>query len=245
MLYRCATIGIIAFWLVMMGMLVRLETHPEATDILDVPVSYVARIMFKNGQRSLLNVRQENNQIGSFSLHPSITGSSSRALDFSGTLALQLPVGAAQRLNFHGVLDMDIAMRIVDFHLEVNMQEPHYHITADGDVARKTVTFEIRERNHVIASQTLPLDAAALGPALSQNFGIPGNALTPGPGGIAPPAVTAREAQITMHSEQLQVYEVSVGEVTNPLVRFYVTQLGQVVLAKTNFGFTLSAEDSE
>src|SRR5271169_3259170 len=110
MLYRLATVGIAVFWLVMMGLLVRLETHPGQTDILDVPVSYVTRIMFKHGQQSILTVREEEKSVGTVAVRPLVTGSDARSLDFSGTLSLQFPLGAQDRVNFNGVLDLDKAL---------------------------------------------------------------------------------------------------------------------------------------
>jgi hypothetical protein len=236
--------GIIAFWLVMMGLLVRLETHPEGTDILDVPVSYVERIMFKHGQQSLLTAYEADKPIGTISLRPSVTGSDGRLIDFSGALSMQMPLTAArQRFNFDGAMDLDIGLRMLDFHVELNLQSPHYHLTAKGDVPHKVLTYEIHEGNQLVTSQMLPMDAAGLGPALAQDLGLPANALPViAPGSISPPSVTAREAHITLHGEQLQVYQVTIREGASPVADIYVTQLGQIILATTNFGYTLSAE---
>jgi hypothetical protein len=246
MLYRFAMIGVVGFWLVMMGMLVRLETHPETTDILDVPISYVARIMFNHGQHSLLAVREEGKPIGFVSLHPSVTGSNGRALDFSGALSMQLPLAARQHYNFSGTVDMDGTLRVLDFHVNLTIQETHCRLAVTGDSARKTLACEVTQGGQRIFSQTLPMDAAALGPALLQNMGMDANmfnALPISAGGISLPSVTAREAQITLHGEKLEVYQVTVREGTAELADFYMTQLGQVVLAKTNFGYTLATED--
>jgi len=244
MLYRLASIGIIAFWLVMIGMLVRLETQPETTDILDVPVSYVLRVIFEHAQPSLLTAREEEAPIGTVSLRPFITPSGGRSLDFSGALLTQLAVGGRQRFNFKGGIDMDIALRVLDFRLDLSMeQQPHYHLTLKGDVAREILTFEVRDGNLLVASQMLPMDATVLGPVLLQHLGLDTTALPFIPGNISPPTLAARETQITLQGEQLEVYRVTVREGTALTADFYVTQLGQIVLAKTNFGYTLSAED--
>ena len=246
MLYRLAMIGIVAFWMVMMGMLVRLETHPETTDILEVPVSYVTRIMFKHGEHSLLTVREEGKSVGAVSLRPSITGPDGRSLDFSGAVSIELPLGGRQRFNFNGNMDMDRELRVLDFHVDLAVPDQHFHLNAQGDTARKILTYQVSQGGRQSAPQTLPLDAAAFGPALLQALGQEANAplaLPISPGAIAPPTVTARETQITLHGEQLQVYQVTIREGTALAADFYVTQLGQVVLAKTNFGYSLSAED--
>jgi hypothetical protein len=239
MLYRAATFAIVAFWLVMMGLLVRLETRPEATDILDVPVSYVIRIMFKNSQeaQSLLAVTDGAKSIGTISLRPMTTGSEARTLDFSGTLSIP------QRFNFSGAIDMDAALKIRDFHLDASIRKPQYTLKASGDTALGRLSYEVRVDGVLTATQTLPMDPAALVPALAQNLGLNPHALPIAPSGVSTPAITAREAQITLRGEQLQVYEVAVSEGTVPIITFYITQMGQIILAKTNFGYTLSAED--
>ncbi len=85
MLYRLAMIGIVAFWLVMMALLVRLETHPEETDILNVPVSYVMRIMFSTASNRCSPSRWQQDHRHRFT--PAFDhGSNGRALDFSGSL---------------------------------------------------------------------------------------------------------------------------------------------------------------
>jgi hypothetical protein len=243
MLYRAAMIGIIAFWLVMMGLLVRLETHPEATDILDVPVSYVMRLLFKHGQISLLTVSDQTKAIGDVSLRPLTTGSDGRSLNFSGTLTIQLPTAAAQRFNFYGVMDMDAALQVRDFHVDLSVRESRWHLSVNGDATRKILTYEASIGDQRTTSQTLPMDASALSAALGQNLGLDLHALPITPANITPPAITARETEIALRGEQLEVYEVTVTEGTTPMIDFYVTQLGQVVLAKTSFGYNLAAEE--
>jgi hypothetical protein len=237
MLYRAAAFAIVAFWLVMMGLLVRLETHPEATDILDVPVSYVMRIMFKHGQESLLTVSDGTRPVGSVALRPVTSGSDGRSLDFSGTMSVP------QRFSFSGVMDMDGALRVRDFHLDASLMKPRYTLKAAGDTAAKRLTFELRLDGLLRASQTLPLDTAALGSALAQDLGLDPHALPISSAAVSPPSISAREARITLRGEQLEVYEVTVTEGTVELMSFYFTQLGQIILAKSSFGYSLTAED--
>jgi hypothetical protein len=243
MLYRLATLGIIAFWLVMMALLVRLETHPEQTDILDVPVSYVMRIMFKHGQLSRLTVTDAGKSIGTISLRPITTGSGTRSLDISGLLYIPTPMAARRRINFHGIVDLDMALTALDFQASLELPESQFHLGVKGDMARNVLSYDAREGTAIVASQTLPMDAAAIIPALSQNLGLAPNTLPAFTGGVSPPEVTARETQIKLGGEQLQVYEIAVREGGAPVGEIYVSQLGQIVLANTNFGYTLTAED--
>jgi hypothetical protein len=242
MLYRAAITGIIAFWLVMMFQLVRLETHPETTNILDVPVPYVMRLLLRHKQLSFLTIRDDSKQLGTLYLRPVTTGSDSRTLNFSGGISVDLPSGPAPRLNFTGVIDMDGALNIRDFRSDFSVLKPSFRLSLKGDSARNTLTWQTQFGDHPSAPpQTLPMDAAGLTSTLTKDLGLH-TPLPIDPTGITPPTVTAREAQITLVGDQVEVYEVDVTEGTTPVIEFYVTQLGQIVSAKTNFGYNLSVE---
>ena len=237
MLYRAAMIGITGFWLVMMALLIRLETHPEDSDILAVPVPYVMRMMFRNGQSSLLNVREGTTDIGTLQFRPSMTGSNGRMVDFSGSLALP----GQPAFSYSGEVQMDSLMRMRNFHVAAAMREPHYHLSLVGDAASDTLRYETRLGDRVTGAQTLPMEPGAVERALAQNLGLDQRLLPVNVGGVAPPVVTAREARIALRSGTLQVYQVTVAEGTAPVLDFYVTQLGQIVRANTSFGCTLDA----
>jgi hypothetical protein len=101
-----------------------------------------------------------------------------------------------------------------------------------------------RDGNRITAAQTLPLDARHLTPQLLQTAGLPPGAFAAFPTtGLPQTSVTARETRITIHAEQVQVYEIQVTQSQSDLMDIYVTQLGQVVMARTNFGYTFAMED--
>jgi hypothetical protein len=243
MLYRIAAVAIIAFWLVMMTLLVRLETHPEETDILDVPVSYVLRVMLKHGQESLLSVRDGDKDLGTISVRPSITGSNARSIRLAGTLSLEMPMAARQRFNFNAAVDMDAALHATGFRLGLAMQLPNFHLSAQGDLIRNTIAYQLLSNGQQIGSQSLPMTASAIEPVLVQYLG-PGAAAIPlSSGNGPPPTVTAREAQFTWRGQQLQVYQMTIRDGSAAIADIYVTQLGQIIQVNTNFGYTFAAED--
>jgi len=244
MLYRTATVAIIAFWLIMMGLLVRLETHPEATDILDVPVSYVTRLIFRHGQTSFLTVQDQSKEVGTVFLRPSITGTNGRTLNFSGAFTAQVPAAQATTNSVHltGAIDMDAALRVRDFHADLSLSQPPCHLILKGDMVLNTLTYQVKVGNQVVAAQTVPITAAGLDALVAQNLG-PHVPIHIDPSAISTPAIAAREAEIHLHGEQLEVYQVTVSEGASPIIDIYVTQLGQIVSARTSFGYTLEAED--
>jgi len=240
MLYRAAMVGIIAFWLVMMVLLVRIETHPESTDILDVPVSFVMRLIFRHSQTSFLNVLDGDRRVGMFFLRPATTGSDGRTLNFSGDLTIPLPSAPGQRVNFGGAVVMDAALKVQNFRADFSTHQPPVHLHLKGDGIRRTLTFDMDIAGQPQVSRTVPMDG--LVPMISQSLSLPN---LPGitAGDVIPPAVTAREAQITLRGEQLEVYQVTIAEGTAATIDLYVTQLGQIVSATTSFGYSLTAEE--
>jgi hypothetical protein len=241
MFYRALTLSIVAFWAVMMVQLVRIETHPETTDILNVPVSFVIGVMFRYAPLSLLNIRDGSKQIGSLEIRPSTTVPNGRTLNISGSL--QLP--GQDPFNFDGAMKMDTTSRLQSFRLAVANRRQNYHVLITGDMAQRALHYETRMGDQLIASESLPMEPAALERTLAQDLGLDPRMIAMEAGGIAAPDITARETQLTLRSGELQVYEVIVTEGGAPLLDLYMTQLGQIVLAKTSFGYTLGAEDWE
>jgi hypothetical protein len=188
-------------------------------------------------------VRDETKQIGTIYLRPITTGTDSRSLNFSGTLTLQLPTATAERFNFNGSIDMDAALRLRDFHADLSIRQPQCHLSLTGDAARNTLAYSLRIGTQQAASQIVPMDSS-LSTVFAKYPGI--QAFLPvAPTSVSSPSVSAREAQISWHGEQMEVYQVTVTEAASPVADFYVTQLGQVISAKTNFGYTLAAEEGE
>jgi hypothetical protein len=139
-------------------------------------------------------------------------------------------------------------LRVRDFHIDITTRPQVYHLGVQGDTARNTLTYEWSRGDQQTTPQTLPMDAPALSRALAQTLGVDLRSLPIDPSiiaapSIAAPAITARETQIALRGELLEVYEVTVNEGAAPMLDFYVTELGQIVVVKTNFGYNLAAED--
>jgi hypothetical protein len=109
-------------------------------------------------------------------------------------------------------------------------------------MALNNLSYQLRVGNQLVASQTVPISDAGLNAVATQNLGthLPVHI---DPSSITMPAMTAREAQIAVHGEQLEVYQLTVSEGGSPVIDVYVTQLGQVISAKTSFGYSLEAEE--
>ena len=114
MFYRALTVGIVAFWLLMMGLLLHVELSSGEGEMLPVPVDYVWRLIFLHEQPSDLVLYSQRQRIGNFHLQPRHlpTGTNGlsgpvRLLNGSGGLALNLPGLSGQNLTVRGTLEMD------------------------------------------------------------------------------------------------------------------------------------------
>lgn len=244
--YRLAMFGIAVFWMVMTGLLIRLEVRPDKSTILNVPVSYVMRVMFKNGQPSALALRDQTDRaVGSVSLRPHITAEGQRVLDFAANIAVELPMMARQRLNLSGTMAMDKALQVQDFTAELIVQHPPMRLDLQGDPGKRLLHYQLYEQGKLTDHQTLPLEMSAIVPALLQGFGAPfdASALPLVQGNLTAPSLFSRETYIPFHGEQLDVFQLSLQEGSTKFMDIYVSQLGQIIMAHSSFGYSLTSQD--
>ena len=204
------------------------------------------RIMFKNAQPSALALRDENDRpIGTVSLRPHITPENLRVLEFSANFAVQLPTTPRQRLNLSGTMAMDKALQVQDFSAQMVMEQPPIRLTVQGDVARRILNYQLYEGGRLTTHQALPLEISAIVPAVLQGFGVPfdASALPMVQGNLASPGLSSKETSIAFHGEQLDVFQISLHEGDTGLADIYVSQLGQVIMAHSNFGYSLTSQD--
>jgi len=240
---RIFTILIIAFWLVMTGILVRMQVSPRESELLQVPVGLVLKLMFSHGLDSEMSIYIDQQRSGTLSLRPKINEKDqSRTLDFDSNLWLKLPGFDHQRYHFEGTAWMNRALEMKRMLLKFNMPAPpttmtatldeemqlHYEVTLNGQTDRETIPLDQETPNTI-------LSALNLDPSVVHQF----------QGGINTPTVSARENQITLHNEAVDVYELTVKEGDLEVANIYVSQLGQVLLVKTVFGYTLRAAGLE
>jgi len=243
MVSRILAIAIVAFWLVMTGLLVRLEISPEKSAVLNVPVSHVLKLIFMHGQRSVLNIKENGNQAGTVALHPSSPTSDRRSLEFLGSMTVRLPMLAPQRFAWNGEVNLDRALRTQDFTFELSSRQSNaYRVVLTGSAAERAVRYELHENGQLVGKGKVPLDEN-IAPMTLQQLGFDPNVLANLRKNVSPPAVTARQAELRVRDEKIDVYQVTIRQGNTAMADIFVSQLGQVLMAKTPFGYTLSAED--
>lgn len=243
MLPRISAALIIVFWLVMSALLVRLEISPERSRLLDVPVSHVVRLMLDREQQSLLTITESEGLAGTLLIRP-VNTVGGGGFEFSGSMSIRLPMWNAQRVSWNGGVDLDKRLNTQGFHADLALRNPPYRFVLNSRTAEQTVSYEVREGDQLLTRGAVPMDSTKA-PAALQGLGVDVSgllALQKNFAGNAAPVFTAKQAELPAKGERLDVYQVTMRQGDTTLADIFVSQLGQVLLVKTTFGYTLSAE---
>lgn len=244
--YRIFAALIVGFWLVMSALLFRLEVHPEKSTLLDVPVSHVLKLMFVQAQPSNLNIVVGGQHMGSLSIRPNTTADKqTRSVAFAGNLSLQLPMMSRQRVAWDGTLDLDRAFEMTALKFSVLVRESGYTTEFIIDPRAHRVSYRMLQRGRFITQSSLPLDSDGASSALLQ-LGIDPTILAnlrENFASLASPTMTAKQSELKIRNEKIDAYQLTVRQGDAVIADIYVSQLGQILLAKTPLGFTLSSED--
>jgi hypothetical protein len=241
MLARLSAGLIIGFWLVMTALLIRLEIHPDQSRVLDVPVSHVLRLIFDHDQQSLLSVKENDLPVGVVSLRPSTASDGSHSLDCTGNLTLHLPMTDRQRLSWNATVDMDRKLATREFKLDLAIREPAYRIAISGKTEERAIHYEVQESGKVLSSGTFSLDGSDTA-AMLQQMGISADLLRNAQANFASPTVVAKQTELLIKGETIEVYQITVRQGGTAVADLYITQLGQVLMVNTPFGYHLATE---
>lgn len=256
MLPRLAAFTIVIFWFVMTLLLVRNEISPEASRLREVPVAHVLKLLYLHEQPSDLTVYNGPTSIGHVRLHPRLDGNpNNRLLDLSGDLQLALSPSDRGRFNWLGHLEMTPEFAIRNSRWALTVLEPGY-LRAEIETSErsKAAHYVLRTRDaiagsgrpadRVISEGDLPTDQAGLeGLAKQLNLGANLDALTKQGAAQGTPAFRARQSSLKWRGERTETYLVTVEQNGQQLIEAHISQLGQVLLARTALGYTLRSSD--
>ena len=126
--HRAAAAAIVLFWLVMTGLLVRMQCFPGASDLLPVPVDHLFQLMFRHEQASDLIFFQNRERIGNFQIQPHRfppgTGTARNQLAITGFMDLHLPGVDAHHMTLRGVFELDDQDAVRRFELTATLPQP-------------------------------------------------------------------------------------------------------------------------
>jgi hypothetical protein len=247
MIPRIATALIVAFWLIMTTLLVRMEIAPERSRILAVPVSHVMKLVFRHGQTSVLTINQNGRPIGRLTLDPSQLDHAGPArVGINGTSWINVPDAARVRIGWEGRIELDDALSFKGAQFAIDMwskTDPlrlqieaaggraEYSITADG-IELDRGAFDLTEEGLRDCLRQLGTDPALLGPVSMMDNGSAWPAV----------AVAARESSLKIRGESVNGYVVTVSVSGATFGEAWFTQLGQLLMVRTPFGFGLGSD---
>lgn len=240
---RIAAALIIGFWLVMSTLLFRLEVQPEKSAVLNVPVAHVLKLMFVQAQASSLNILEGDQPIGNLSIRPRVfPGKNERSLEFAGNVALRLPLMERQRVMCDGVVQLDRDFNVRGLTFGVLIRDTGYKTIVTVDPRAHRVSYEIKDHDVSIDHASFPLDDIGTGAALHR-LGVDMGAIATLQANLAAPTITAKQSELKIRSAKIDAYQLTVRQGDSVLADIYVSQLGQILMARTLFGYTFSSDD--
>lgn len=263
MLQRFAASLIIIFWFVMTLLLVRNEISPDASRLREVPIAHVLKLLYLHEQPSDLTVYNGPTSIGSVRLHPRIDRESqTRTLDLSGDLHLKLGPEQKTRFNWLGQLEMTPTYDIKQSRWSVTILEPGFlRAEVETPAGSKTAHYSLRTRDpnpaggppkdRIISEGEMPVGQGGLA-GLSNlagqfNLGVNLEALTKQAQQQvqqqAPPVIKARQSTLNWRGEKTETFVVTIEQNGQMLVEAHISQLGQVLMARTVLGYSLRSSD--
>ena len=245
MISRLLTGFIVCFWLVMSFMLIRLEINPDKSDLLTVPPSHLLNLMFTHGQSSELDIMENGSPVGNLALRPRLDpDSGQRSLAFSGNFLIRTATASKkQRITWDGTLDMDRLYNATDFRLSVTFREPACRVRLKLNPAEKKVEYEVREGDRVTRQSSLTLDQAGATSLLREEFGVDPASVQNLRSNFSAPVFSAKQTELKVRKEKVIAYLLTIKQGELVVGEIYISQLGQILTAKTIFGYSFNAED--
>ena len=245
MLSRAVSIFIVLFWLTMTALLVRKEARPDDSALREIPVSHVVNLLFLHEQVSELNIVSEKLRLGHLRIQPHVNKeTAARLIEFSGYLHFPVPGGARQSVAWSGVWELEKSLMTRRFQLNVTMHDPA-EVRGEFVIlpAANRAHYELRTSTGIIEQQDYSLDEAGLRDVL-QFLGVDPMMLPSKPVHNAPPPlIKALQSSMEIHGEHLDTYFITIEHNEQRLLEFHVSQLGQILRAKTILGYNLAPDD--
>jgi len=246
MLYRTAAVLIVVFWLAMTALLIRKELSPGATELREVPVSHVLKMMFQHGEASDLILHSDRQMVGQLRFHPQIRKEDgARVMEYSGRVMFTLPGAPRQRVSWAGDFELNRALELRSARLQFNVSEPAtYAVHLMADPVAKQLHYETRSGGYTLHRGEYTLDAEGaltwlreqgIDPALGELAALNHDA--------QPATFRAWQSSMEIHSQRLETYRVALEYGGQTLMEFHVNQIGQILQAKTFLGYTAAPEN--
>ncbi|MHA3770190.1 hypothetical protein ACXR0O_01475 [Verrucomicrobiota bacterium sgz303538] len=247
---RLFALLITGFWITMWTLLLRTELEPQRAALREVPIEHVLKLFFQHQQPSDLFLHGEGGRLGHVRLHPQIRKEDGmRVIDFSGNAQLRIPGAPRHRVAWEGEAELTPSLELARFQLSTAFREattqqaPETTVRFSFESMTKSGSYELRSDQQIVDAQTFTLDEPGIrklldrigvDPALLQtvNLQVKGT----------PPHLTAHQSSLRLKGDKIDTLLVTAELNGQTLFEFHVSQLGQVIQAKTITGWTLETD---
>ena len=244
MLARLLAISIVGFWITMTALLIQMETSTAKSSLREVSLAHVFKLVFTHEQPSELHITGDGMRLGYLRLHPRVDRESgARLIDFTGNLQLRLPGVARQRMSWDGAAELSPGFDAQHLRFDVTLHEPLNSRTELRVDLVKRVAVIGTGTNRVRHEEVYPLDETGL-QRLMEHLEIDVGMVKALSGG-APnrPVFRAEQSSLRIRGEKIETYLVTIQQSGQTLLDMHISQLGQVLRAKTLVGYTLAPDD--
>jgi hypothetical protein len=248
---------VVAFWLVTMGSLVRLEFFPKSAPLSAVPSSRVLRKIFSNPEPAHLNIFYRNTQIGHCNveitplaavdtLREPAAGREPQAYRVKSDLTMTLSVfGLPSRMSMKGEGVFDSGYDIQSFNIGSHIGDGWVRISGDKKSGKVNVGFDMPDYNE---QRTFDFDQIQ-GAGLANALGLPGLASFGAPGGSGAsgasvgsrgvPVTTMSLGRLTIGDGAIVAYRIESKLDATMWARVWVDEAGDILRVETSIGLRM------
>lgn len=246
MLYRALLLLITGLFITMWTLLIRSEVEPGGNGLRALPVEHVLRGMFENDKPSQLVIHDGTQRVGTLRLTgQGEAADGSRAMQYFGNAQLELPGSGPQRSAWNGEIVVTPDWEVKSFSLSAASRGaakdagPATQFELQLSPLNKTASYVLKSGPNVIDQQTFATDEAGLNSLLDHLEIDPLWRKQFRPGHGPKPVISARQSSLVVENVKLETALLSVVVNGQTLIEVHLSQLGEVLQARTLFGWTL------
>ncbi len=249
MLTRLTAVLIVAFWVTMWTLLIRTEVRPQGSALREVPLEHVVKLMFHHGQPSDFVIHSDSTRVGTLLMLPHIRKEDGqRLVELTGSIEAHAPGSPRQRISWDGTAELTPELELEVFRLGSFVREAaatsppteRFELTVHPRTRR--AQWQWRSGSQLVEERSYALDETGLRTALSE-WNIDPALLRRMQGFKAPPPrITAHQSTLRIREESAETFLITIEYAGQTWLECHVSQLGQVMHARTLVGWTLSPE---
>ncbi len=253
MLFRIVSVLIVAFWLVMSGLLVQLTYFPEESRLAEVDPDVPVGRFLKNEDPSELAIYKDGKRVGDLMLQARKVKaddlSGGREVDFRASGEVELPNLPRQLLRWHGALSLGADRSIEKVVINVRFEEPDALVNLSVDPRTRTTRYTVTKDNQEVATGDSS-DANAPGAAQMQMLLM---AWGVNPAALEDPNVaaaeqerlvnlSARHGQIEVGTQRIHAYILTLKVMGEQEIKFYLDEAGEILKVTTFLGYEMLSD---